>query len=162
MALTVALVGVTYHFVMNRSGLGTEPSELMWATLAQVVLIAETGIGTLLWASRKRDGKHRAIMVGGALLVLQTAFAALVYRLEVDFVAIYHSAGKPFLMGMNASPYWIALMILLWGGGLGLILTALLRDRDRIAEEKRAEEEAAHYDGDNDDSDDNGRHRWLH
>lgn len=161
MALTVALVGITYHFVMNRSGLGTEPSELMWATLTQVMLIAETGIGTLLWASRKRDGKHRALMVGGALLVLQTAFAALVYRLEVDFVAIYHSAGKPFLMGMNASPYWIALMILLWGGGLGLILTALLRDRDRIAEEKRAEE-AAHYEGDNDGNDDDGRHRWLH
>jgi len=161
MALTVAIVGITYHFVMNRSGLGTEPSELMWATLAQVVLIAETAIGTLLWASRKRAGKHRAVMLGGSLLVLQTVFAALVYRLEVDFVAIYHTAGKPFLMGMDASPYWIGLMILLWGAGFGLILTALLRDRDRVAEQKRADEDDSHFEGS--DSDDNdGRHRWLH
>jgi hypothetical protein len=157
LGLTAAIVGIAYHFVMNRSGLGAEPSELMWATLAQVVLIAETAVGTLLWASRKREGKHRRFMVGGALLLLQTVFAALVYRLEVDFVANFHTAGKPFLMGMDASPYWLGLMILLWGAGLGLILTALLRDRDRIAEEKRARESQLE-----DDGDEEGRHRWLH
>ncbi|MEZ4383681.1 MAG: hypothetical protein R3A79_20285 [Nannocystaceae bacterium] len=157
LGLTAAIVGIAYHFVMNRSGLGAEPSELMWATLTQVVLIAETAIGTLLWASRKREGKHRRFMLGGALLLLQTVFAALIYRLEVDFVASFHAAGKPFLMGMDASPYWIGLMILLWGAGLGLILAALLRDRDRVAEEKRARESQLE-----EDADEEGRHRWLH
>ncbi len=161
LVLTAAIVGITYHFVMNRSGLGAEPSELMWATLAQVVLIAETAIGTLLWASRRRQGKHRAVMLGTALLALQTVFAALVYRLEVDFVAISHSAGKPFLMGMDASPYWVALMILLWGAGFGLILTALLRDRDRIQAEQQADEEESHYEGEG-ESESKGGHRWLH
>ncbi|MCA9636030.1 MAG: hypothetical protein KC420_08375 [Myxococcales bacterium] len=155
-ALTAAIVGIIYHFAMNRSGLGAEPSELMWATLTQVLLIAETALGTLLWASRRREGKARVAMLGGALIVLQTAFAALTYSLEVDFVAIHHQAGAPFLMGMSASPYWIALMIVLWGGGLGLILTALLRDRDRIAAENQAAQEQ-------DESDDEeGHHRWLH
>ena len=157
----MAFVGMTYHFVMNRSGLGTEPSELMWATLTQVVLIAETAIGTLLWVSRKRQGKHRAVMLGTALLVLQTVFAVLVYRIEGDFVAISHSAGSPFLMGMDASPYWVALMILLWGAGFGLILTALLRDRDRISAERQADDDESHYEGEG-EGESNGGHRWLH
>ncbi|MEZ4452070.1 MAG: hypothetical protein R3B09_21580 [Nannocystaceae bacterium] len=159
LAITAGIVGMTYHLVMTRSGLASEPSELMWATLTQVLLVVETAIGTLLWASRKRDGKHRVVMAGSALMILQIAFAALVYSLEVNFVAIHHRAASPFLMGMDASPYWIGLMILLWGAGLGLVLTALLRDRDRIAAEKQ--QSAQRHDDDEGDED-HGRGRWLH
>lgn len=158
LATTVAVVAMTYHFVMQRSGLAGEASEVMWATLTQVLLIVETAIGALLWSSRSRDGKHRVAMLGGALIILQVAFAALVYRLEVDYVAIHHAAGSPFLLGMEASPYWIGFMILLWGAGLGLILTALLRDRDQIA----AESAAAARQSDDEGDDEQPRGRWLH
>ena len=157
LAATVGVVALTYNLVMHRSGLAGEASEVMWATLTQVLLVVETAIGALLWTSRRRDGKHRIAMLSGALIVLQVAFAAIVYRLEVDFVAATHRPGSPFLLGMESSPYWIGFMILLWGLGLGLILTALLRDRDRIADEA-----AARPRDDEGGDDDQPRGRWLH
>lgn len=157
LAVAALVVGFAYSAVMQRNGLAGEQSEIMVATLTQVLLIAETAVATLLLASRRREGKLGITMMGGALLLLQIVMAVLVYRLEVDHVALTHSAGMPFLYGMNASPYWIALMILTWGAGFGLILTALLRERDhaRIAAAD-ADEQA------DDENDDDRRGRWLH
>lgn len=157
LAVAMLVVGFAYSAVMQRNGLAGEQSEIMYATLTQVLLIAETAVATLLLASRKRDGKLGIGMMGGALLLLQIVFAVLVYRLEVDHVALTHSAGMPFLYGMNASPYWIALMILTWGAGFGLILTALLRERDQArAAAADADEQA------DEDADEERRGRWLH
>lgn len=155
LATAMLVVGAAYTAVMQRTGLAGEQSEIMWATLTQVLLIAETAVATLLLASRRRDGKLGITMMGGALLLLQIAFAVCVYRLEVDHVALTHSAGMPFLYGMSASPYWIALMILVWGAGFGLILTALLRERDKARAAAEAEEQS-------DESDEERRGRWLH
>lgn len=159
LALTMLAVGFAYSNVMASSGLSGEQSEVMWATLAQVVLVAETAVAGLLLTSRRREGKLGISMMTGALLVVQIAFAVLVYRLEVDHVALTHSPGMPFLYGMGASPYWIALMILVWGAGFGLILTAMLRERDRVKAAAAAEtEEQGEEDGEATD----GRGRWLH
>ena len=159
LALTMLVVGVAYANVMATSGLSGDQSEVMWATLAQVVLVAETAVAGLLLSSRRREGKLGVSMMTGALLVVQIAFAVLVYRLEVDHVALTHSPGLPFLYGMGASPYWIALMILVWGAGFGLILTALLRERDRARAATAAEAEEPSED-ESDASDRRGR--WLH
>jgi len=158
-ASTVA-VGFAYATVMQRAGLSGENSEIMWATLTQVLLIAETAVATLLLAARRREGKHRVAMLGVAAMVLQTALAVGVYRMEVDFVALTQSAGSPFLYGMEASPYWIAFMIFMWGTGLGLVIAALLRERDRAQAEAEAEAELDEYEQEEGQND--GRGRWLH
>jgi hypothetical protein len=62
---------------------------------------------------------------------------------------------------MGASPYWIALMILVWGAGFGLILTALLRERDRSKAAAAAEAEEPNEDGETGETGDR-RGRWLH
>ena len=157
LAVAMLVVGTAYTAVMQRTGLAGEQSEVMYATLTQVLLIAETAVATLLLMSRRRDGKLGTIITGGAVLLLQIAFAVAVYRLEVDHVALTHSAGLPFLYGMNASPYWIALMILVWGAGFGLILTALLRERDQARAAAAEADEASEEEGD-----DGRRGRWLH
>ncbi len=153
---STAAVGVAYATVMDRAGLTGENAEVMWATLTQVLLIAETAVATLLLAARRREGKHRVAMLGGAAVVLQTALAVGVYRMEVDFVALTQSAGAPFLYGMEASPYWVAFMIFMWGTGLGLCLAALLRERDRAQAQVELEEEFEQ------DDDQENRGRWLH
>ena len=162
LGLTMLAVGMAYTNVMASSGLSGEQSEVMWATLAQIVLIAETAVAGLLLSSRRRAGRLGISMATGALLVVQIAFAVLVYRLEVGHVAVTHTPGLPFLYGMGASPYWIALMILVWGAGFGLILTALLRERDRTRAAAAAEaDEPSNEDGETGDAG-NGRGRWLH
>ncbi len=161
LALTMLAVGMAYNNVMATSGLSGEQSEVMWATLAQIVLIAETAVAGLLLSSRRREGRLGISMATGALLVVQIAFAVLVYRLEVGHVALTHTPGLPFLYGMGASPYWIALMILVWGAGFGLILTALLRERDRARAAATAEAEEPNEDGETGDAGDR-RGRWLH
>jgi hypothetical protein len=161
LALSMLAVGMAYTNVMATSGLSGEQSEVMWATLAQIVLIAETAVAGLLLSSRRREGRLGISMATGALLVVQIAFAVLVYRLEVGHVAITHTPGLPFLYGMGASPYWIALMILVWGAGFGLILTALLRERDRSKAAAAAEAEEPNEDGETGETGDR-RGRWLH
>ncbi len=161
LALTMLAVGMAYTNVMATSGLSGEQSEVMWATLAQIVLIAETAVAGLLLSSRRRAGRLGISMATGALLVVQIAFAVLVYRLEVGHVAVTHTPGLPFLYGMGASPYWIALMILVWGAGFGLILTALLRERDRARAAAAAEAEEPNEDGEAGEASDR-RGRWLH
>lgn len=164
LALSMVAVGMAYTNVMATSGLSGEQSEVMWATLAQIVLIAETAVAGLLLSSRRREGRLGISMATGALLVVQIAFAVLVYRLEVGHVAITHTPGLPFLYGMGASPYWIALMILVWGAGFGLILTALLRERDRTRAAAAAEAEENSNNNEDGETGDAGdrRGRWLH
>lgn len=129
--LTFAALAGSYMMVLHETGLDGEKAEVMWATLAQGLLVAETAAATLLWSSRRRDGKHRVLILGTAVTVVQLVFAIAVYNLEVQHVALTQAAGFPFLMGMEASPYWIAFMVVLWGAGLGLVMAALLRDKDK-------------------------------
>lgn len=150
----VALAGA-YSLVLQRSGLGSEKSEIMWATIAQGLLIAETTVAALLLASRKREGRHRVLIFAGVLVLLQLAFTAGVYNLEVEHVAMTQSSGSPLLVGMEASPYWIAFLVVLWAAGLGLVLAALLRERDRGKAEAAAEPEGEDAEGEE-------PQRWLH
>jgi hypothetical protein len=52
-------------------------------------------------------------------------------------------------------------MILVWGAGFGLILTALLRERDRARAAAAAEAEEPNEDGEAGEASDR-RGRWLH
>jgi hypothetical protein len=157
--LTAAALAGAYSMVLDRTGLGSEQSEIMWATITQGLLIAETAVATLLWASRKRTNRHRVIIFGALVVVLQIVFTVGMYNLEVEHVALTQMAGNPFMLGMDASPYWLAFLVVLWAAGLGLILAALLRERDRAGNEHQAE----FGDELDDDEDPEGKHsRWLH
>lgn len=161
LALSTLLVGGTYHTVMNQAGLATEDSEIMWATLAQLLLAAETGVATLLWASRRREGKLRVAFVGGAVVLMQIGAVFGTYGLEVEHVALTNSAATPLLLNAEISGYWLAFMVLCWGAGLALIFTALLRRRDE--KQAAAHAAAAQAEADAEDEDDGmpGR-RLLH
>ena len=148
--VTGVLVGLTYHLVMNSAGLATDDSEIMWATLTQLVLVAETGVATLLWASRRREGKIRVAFVGGTAVLTQLAAVFGTYGLEVEHVALTNGAASPLLLNAQISPYWMGFLILCWTAGLTLIFTALLRRRD----EKQAAEAAAAYEDEDEDFDD--------
>lgn len=160
LALSTMLVGGTYHTVMNQAGLATEDSELMWATLAQLLLVAETGVATLLWASRRREGKLRVAFMGGAAVLMQIGAVFGTYGLEVEHVALTNSAAMPLLLNAEISGYWMAFMVLCWAAGLALIFTALLRRRD---DKQAAARAAAQAEDDAEDEDDGmpGR-RLLH
>lgn len=143
-AVTAALVGLTYHFVMNEAGLSMEKSEVMWATLCQLLLAAETAVATLLWASRRREGKLRIAFLGGALVLMQLGSVFGTYGIEVSHVALTNGPALPLLLDADVSPYWLGFMILCWAAGLALIFTALLRRRDdkQQAARERAQAEA--------------------
>lgn len=155
---TVVGVGAAYLLAVRMAGLPTAEAELMWATLAQTFLFAQTAVATLLWMSRRRSGRARIGALGSLVLGLQAVAIAVVYRLEVDHVALHHRAGKPLLVGMDASPYWMLFLALLWGTALGLVLAALLRERDRT----EAMQEAKRWEEEEDDDDDEKPRRWLH
>lgn len=153
LAVTTLLIGGTYHLVMSQAGLETNDSEIMWATLAQLLLAAETGVATLLWASRRREGKLRIAFVGGAVVLMQLGAVFGTYGLEVEHVALTNSAASPLLLNAEISGYWLAFMVLCWAAGLTLILTALLRRRDekRAAAEAEAAKAEAEVEADDDD-----------
>jgi len=152
-ALTAIALTSAYMLVLDGTSLRAEKSEIMWATLTQGLLIAETAVATLLWASRRRNGKHRVLIVGTIVALLQVGFAVAVYNLEVEHVAFTQKAGLPFMIGMEASPYWVAFLVVLWAAGLGLVLAALLRERGREQPDASASsDEPGHDDG----------NRWLH
>lgn len=151
MLTAVALAGA-YMLVLDGTPLQGEKSEVMWATLTQGLLVAETAVATLLWASRRREGKHRVFILGTAVALLQLGFAIAVYNLEVEHVAFTQKTGLPFMVGMEASPYWIAFLVVLWAAGLGLVLAALMRERGKEQTAARPHDEI---------DPDNGR-RWLH
>jgi hypothetical protein len=156
--LTAGALAGAYMLVLERTGLAAEDSEIMWATITQGVLIAQTAVATLLWASRKREGRHRVLILGAIVVLMQIAFTVGVYNLEVEHVALTQASAMPLLVGMDASPYWLAFLVVLWAAGLGLILAALLRERDR-AKAERSEAELA---DDLDDDEEDGRSKWLH
>lgn len=155
LVVTVALIGLTYHLVMNQAGLASSNSEVMWATLMQLLLVAETGVATLLWSSRRREGKLRVAFLGGAVALMQLAAVFGTYRLEVEHVALNNTAAAPLLLNAEISGYWLVFVVLCWAAGLTLIFTALLRRRD----EKRAD--AAQTDDDDDEFGMPGR-RLIH
>lgn len=155
--LTAAALAGAYALVLDRTGLASEQSEVMWATISQGLLIAETAVATLLWASRRRENRHRIFVLGAAVVLLQIGFTVGVYNLEVEHVALTQAAGNPFLVGMDASPYWMGFLVLLWAAGLGLILAALLRERDRAKQEAA---DAVLVDENDEDGD--KPNRWLH
>ncbi|KIG12391.1 hypothetical protein DB30_01513 [Enhygromyxa salina] len=146
--VTSLLVGLTYHLVMNQAGLATTDSEVMWATLAQLLLAAETGVATLLWASRRRERKLRVAFLGGAVVIMQLASLLGTYGLEVEHVALKNTAAMPLLLNVDVSPYWLAFMVLCWSAGLALIFTALMRRRD---EQRSAAQAQAELDDEDDD-----------
>lgn len=150
--LTAGALAVAYRLVLERTGLASEQSEVMWATLAHGLMMAETVVATLLWTSRRTRGRHRPLMVGFSVVVLQLVAAVAIYGLEVDHVALTRAPANPFLVGMGASPYLTAFLVLLWAAGLGLILAAVLRERDHAPEPESNLAE---------DGDDQGQ-RWLH
>jgi len=153
LVLTFGALAASYLSVLHETGLDAEKSEVMWATLAQGFLVAETAVATLLWASRRRHGKHRVLVLGSAIALVQLVFAVAVYNLEVTHVAITQAASMPFMIGMDASPYWTAFMVVLWGAGLGLVLAAVMRERgDRDEAGASPQEDASDSDG----------HRYLH
>ncbi len=158
--LTAAALAGAYMMVLERSGLGSEKSEIMWATIAQGLLIAETSVAALLLASRRREGKHRVLVLGAAIVVMQLALTAGVYNLEVEHVALTQTSGMPLLLGMDASPYWVAFLVVLWSAGLGLVLAALLRERDRARADTDADSPSGN-EGD-DEGDGSEKQRWLH
>lgn len=139
--VTSLMVGLTYHLVMTQAGLETADSEIMWATLTQLLLAAETGVATLLWASRRRDRKLRVAFLGGAVVLMQLASLFGTYGIEVEHVALHNAAASPLLLNVEVSPYWLGFMILCWAAGLALIFTALMRRRDeqRAAAQAQAE-----------------------
>ncbi|PRQ03383.1 hypothetical protein ENSA5_16480 [Enhygromyxa salina] len=160
-AVTGLMVGLTYHLIMGEAGLATEESEVMWATLTQLLLAAETGVATLLWASRRREGKLRVAFLGGAAVVMQLASVVGTYGLEVEHVALNNAAASPLLLNVEVSPYWLGFMILCWAAGLALIFTALLRRRDHnLAAAANGSDDY----GDDEDEDDFGMpgRRLLH
>lgn len=127
---TVALVGTTYYVAMNHAGLLDESSELMRATLGQLLLLAETSVAILLWAARHRQNKLRIAFVGGSVVLMQLGALIGTYMLEVEHVARTNRAAQVMLLGVEVSPYWMAFLVLCWAAGIALILTALHRSRD--------------------------------
>ncbi len=151
--LTAGALAIAYQMVLKRTGLDSEQSEVMWATLAHGLMIGETIVATLLWTSRRRHARHRSLMMGACVVVLQLVAAGVIYGLEVDHVAVTRAAANPFLLGMGASPYLTVFLVLLWAAGLGLILAAVLRERDR----SNTDDTETNLAGE----DEPGR-RWLH
>lgn len=153
--LTAVALSGSYILVLEQTGLSSEKSEIMFATLAQIALLAQTLVATLLWASRRREGKHRVLVLGAVIAAAQLVFAIAVYNLEVEHVAFTQHSGTPLLIGMEASPYWVAMMVVLWAAGLGLVLAALMRERNQAdaGPQKVAEDE---------DDDSAHGNRWLH
>jgi hypothetical protein len=143
--------------VMNKAGLATSESEIMWATLTQLLLAAETAVATLLWASRRRDGKFRVAFLGSLVVLTQLGTVFWTYGIEVAHVALTNTAASPLLLDVEVSPYWLGFMILCWAAGLALIFTALLRRRD----DKQAQEQAQAEVEDDDDFGMPGR-RLIH
>lgn len=150
----IVLVG-TYVEVLRRAGMDSQHTEVMWATITHCVFIAETIAATLLAASRWVQRRAGILAVGGIVVLLQTIAGGMLYSLEVEYVAVAKSAIDPFSLAASSSAYWLVFLVLLWASGLGLILAALLRERDRL--------ERAHEDDERDENgDDESPNRWLH
>jgi hypothetical protein len=128
---TATLIGVTYYVAMNHAGLLDQSSELMKATLAQLLLLAETSVAILLWAARRRENKLRIAFIGGSIALMQLGAMIGTYILEVEHVARTNRGAQVLLLGVEVSPYWLAFLVMCWAAGIALILTALHRGREQ-------------------------------
>ncbi len=142
----VAVVGIAYAFVLDGSLMGSAESELMWATLAQAFLLAETAVATFLWVSRRGSGKMKVAFVGGTALLLQIVGIAAVYGIEVEHVARTNTPAWPMLINVEASSYWVAFVVLLWAAGLAIVFAALRRDRSDKQDPRNADDRHGHDD----------------
>jgi hypothetical protein len=140
LAIAALALGGAYGLVLERSGFD-HGHELMWATLATGLLAVETAVATILLSARKRSGRHRVLILGALVVAAQLGAALGVYQIESLFISSTNSPANPLLIGMDASPYWLILLVLLWATGLGLILAAVLRERDRGEVERTDNEE---------------------
>ena len=86
----LGVVGLAYTFVLNGSSMGSSESELMWATLAQGILLGNTAVAAFLWVSRREFGKFKAAFVSGTVLMLQAIGIAAVYGAEVEQIGRAH------------------------------------------------------------------------
>ncbi|MFO0635656.1 MAG: hypothetical protein U0168_22675 [Nannocystaceae bacterium] len=133
-------------------------SGIMWATIAQGLLVAETAVATLLLASRRRDGRHRVLILGAAVVLLQLAFTAGVYNLEVEYVAFTQSSAHPLLVGMGIAVLDRIHGRAVGGGpGPGARGAAAGRDRTAAAAEASAESDSGEGEGEGEEPE-----RWLH
>jgi len=155
-AFTGAALGIAYAVVLQRSGLANDVAEPMWATLVQCVLAAETLAATVLYVASGSRHRHRVAAVGAFVVALQLGGAVGIYNMEVAFVALHKAAANPFFLAMDASPYWLVFLVLLWAAGFGLILAALLRERDRAETEDNGDDADDEHEGDEKPP------RWLH
>lgn len=157
---TLVALGAAYSVVLARAGLTDAESALMSATLIQAIWTAETLAATLLGAARRTALARRWIFVLGSFVVGLQAFATvMLYRAEVEHVVLFQRATHPLAIAQDASPYALIFLMLLWAAGFGLILAAVLRDRDRAERETGPREE------DEDELDEDGNDtppRWLH
>lgn len=151
-------LGIAYIVALHHAGLHTGPSEPMVATLAQVLLVAECVAATLLWGAQCTGARRSRIFVFGAtLLVLELGTIAAMYAREVEHVMLRQGLADPFSLALEASPSMLAFLVLLWAAGFGLILAALLRERDHA----EAEQEVT-VDEEGDDESEETPPRWLH
>ncbi len=125
----VALLGATYAGVVSVAGTQTQDTELMWATLAQGLLVLETAAATFLWSSRRRERKIAALATGAVVVTAQLVAVAVVYVMEGRFVARFSQPAMPLMLGSNISNYWFAALLLLWGAGAAIVAAALIADR---------------------------------
>ena len=140
--VAAGFLGASYGLSMELFQLEDSRQQPMLATLAQVFLLVESGLGALLWFRRRREQKGRIAMVALFVFGLQAMTAAIVYGLEVQHVNDTAHFAWPLLANAEVSPFWYLLIALAWGCGLALVLTALLRERDaERAESDRSEEE---------------------
>lgn len=151
-------LGLAYAIALHHAGLHTGPSQPMIATLAQVLLVAESLAAALLWAAQSSGARRTRILVfASTVLVLQLGAIVAMYAREVEHVMLQHGVTDPFSLALEASPYMLAFLVLLWAAGFGLILAALLRERDHA----EAEQELA-SDEDGEDDNEETPPRWLH
>lgn len=153
---TAAAVGATYFVAMTHAGLATDRSELMIATLGQVLLLAETSAAVLLWVARRREHKLRIAFVGGSVALMQLAALVGTYVLEVEHVARTNSAAGLALFGVEVSPYWLAFLVMCWASGIALIITALLRERSAKQQASASSSEEPADESPSDEDEDEG------
>lgn len=160
---TAAAVGGTYFVAMTHAGLASDRSELMIATLGQVLLLAETSAAVLLLVSRRREHKLRIAFIGGTVALMQLAALVGTYVLEVEHVARTNRPAGLALFGVEVSPYWLAFLVMCWATGLALILTALHRSRsEQVQSAGPSAESSDEAPSDEDDDDGLPGRRLIH
>ncbi|TPV94635.1 MAG: hypothetical protein B7733_14260 [Myxococcales bacterium FL481] len=148
LAVAATTLTLAYGALMQSIDLSPRGAEVMWGTLAQTLLLAETAVGLLLCAARRRRGKLRVALFGGLLVLLQAIAVVVVYELETTSALHWGTEGSLAALSEATSPYWLVFLALLWGTGLAVVMTALLRKRDRQRAEAKERERSVDPDDD--------------